>query len=293
MLNLRRSLLTPEATRLLLIWLGAATAAAPALSHADVRDHRGARPVTAPRPIVRDHRGNPPVVVQPGTGGPVRPVRPGTGPGVRPGPGRPDRPVVVVPARGRPIRIRAPRNNDRVEVDSTALVANSVAARGCEAVGEVLREVSNKLLSGAAGADAPPVAGHGDYVWIEDGRAPGHWERRSAWARNVHDPEYWRRVWARLAEMYRDCDMPCFDDGVAIGQMSAAGYCAASIAVGGLNSTGFTAQLPLPLCENSLFVGCQSGYQQTAATYPGCATYAQGSFEQIFNDSQSQDCHID
>jgi hypothetical protein len=65
------------------------------------------------------------------------------------------------------------------------------------------------------------------------------------------------------------------------------------VAVNGLNAPGFQAQKPLPLCQNENFVGCLSGYDSTSNTYPGCSAFKTGNFTQVYNESKSQDCHID
>ncbi len=121
-----------------------------------------------------------------------------------------------------------------------------------------------------------------------------HKERtRKIWERRLKSPKFWQRLWDRLASAYRSCDRTCFDDGSAIGQLSGTAYCSASIGVGGLDSPGFLAQGALPICQTATFVGCQSGYQQAASSYPGCSTFTTGTYDATFKAFQSQDCHME
>ena len=100
-------------------------------------------------------------------------------------------------------------------------------------------------------------------------------------------------VMARLTELYRGCDVKCFDDGVSIGLLSGTGYCSAVVALDGLPDAGFLTQGRLPMCQTANFVGCQQGYAQAVNTIKGCLTYASGRFETSYDHQVSQDCHID
>tara|TARA_Y100000590_G_scaffold449460_1_gene587596 strand:+ start:3050 stop:3460 length:411 start_codon:yes stop_codon:yes gene_type:complete len=101
--------------------------------------------------------------------------------------------------------------------------------------------------------------------------------------------EYWLDLWERIADVYSECDIGCFEDGEIIGEISAMGFCAASVELGGLTSVGAIDQPRMPLCETSIFVGCEQKYQQTAQSFPGCNHYSK---EPIFQEYMSQDCHL-
>lgn len=289
-----------------------------AISFADprpvVRDHRGngnGRPVVRdhrnqPAPVVRDHRpghgngnghGRPPGVGRPDRPRPDRP-RP---PHARPRPRRP-RPVVAPAYPNRPVfhprrpgrlyvrPIRDHRNHH--EVDAAELIADRIRDRGCERAGEALREISNFLLDAtkyetAAENQVPPPPPGADM------RTRMRYEMQNRWKRNLRSPEFMKEVFDRLAEMYRSCDRQCFDDGEAIGQISGTGYCAGSIAVGGFAAPGFTAQLPMPVCQTATFAGCQQGYDEAVSSYQGCEPYIEGGFTDVFLESKSQDCRMD
>jgi hypothetical protein len=184
--------------------------------------------------------------------------------------------------------VLSPEDEDEIEV--TRLLVHIMRGRACERAGDVLREMSNLLLSSANFAATPGSAVPRGII-RRDGE--GDEDARNRWAGHVRSPRFWQIVWERLAEMYRQCNKGCFDDGVAVGQISATGYCSASIAVNGLNAPGFLAQKPLPLCQNETYVGCLTGYDHTASTYQGCSTYISGGYTQIYNESKSQDCHMD
>ena len=217
-----------------------------------------------------------------GSGG--RGPRPGHGefPGEgRPGMGRHRR--IPPGARGRPIRVRPPRSSQPDEVMAARLVAEVSQGMSCERAGEVLRRLSNRLLASAEDVYRPERPGRPVI-------APGEKER---WRGHIRSPQFWKEVWDRLAEVYQSCDSDCFDDGVAVGIMSSVGYCSASIELGGLNAPGLITQGRLPLCENSIFVGCQQGYSQGVQMTEGCSLYTQGVYQKVYLESQSQDCHID
>ena len=104
---------------------------------------------------------------------------------------------------------------------------------------------------------------------------------------------YTEALWAGLSAAYDRCSVRCFSEGSAIGDMSAQGYCAASIAVGGLDDPGFIAQPPLPFCGNELVFGCKSQYIQTATSeVRGCFPFTTGSFTGTFENSIRQDCFV-
>lgn len=211
-----------------------------------------------------------------------------------PGPRRPpqhgrERPRPRPPA-GRPIHVQPPRPADSDDLQAAEMMANAIGGLQCDRIGEALRRLSNTMLSNARFASTPdrglPSSGN-------PGRDRLRRQQRDKWRGHMHSRVFWTRVWERLTDAYRQCDMPCFDDGVAIGQLSGVGYCAASVAVDGLGGPGFVYQPPLPLCETAIFAGCQAGYQEAAGSYEGCATYSGGDFESIFDEYKSQDCHVD
>lgn len=267
---------------------------APLLSTADpaVRDHRGNHGNGNGRgPIVRDHRpgsphGNP-------HGNPGRPVaHPGRPFPKRPRPSHPPRyPDHPVFGPRRPGRLFTPPpriHGNPHEVDAAEIIADAIRDRGCESAGAALRQISNTLLDSSkfeTSDNSPPIGG--------DQYARRRYENHHRWRANLRNPEFIKEVFARLATMYRECNRECFDDGVAIGQISGTGYCAASIGVGGLNGPGFQAQLPMPVCSTATFVGCQEGYNDAASSFEGCGAYISGGFTDIFNESKSQDCRMD
>jgi len=190
---------------------------------------------------------------------------------------------------GRRMSTPPPRGNDPDEVQAAQLMANSISGLGCDRAGEALNRLSNQLLGNIRFATNPnpyPPA-------PRDRRGQLQEEMRRKWKRHLNSPTFWRKVWDRLAESYRLCDLNCFDDGNAIGLISGAGYCAASVGLGGLDSPGFVYQAPLPLCQNAIAVGCQNGYQQATREFQGCSTYTSGIYEPVFDEYVSQDCHID
>jgi hypothetical protein len=239
----------------------------------------GPGPAWGPRPMPPR-----PPIVRPAPG--PFPGGPGPGPGY--GPGHGHGPIVAHPRPGGRLRTPPPANSADDETDSAALVSGAIGDMGCERAGEALRRISNMLLSNvqlATEREPHDLPG--------DPRNAKREEMRRRWAEHMRNPVFWQKVWNRLADMYRSCDIECFDDGVAVGQISGAGYCAASVGVGGLNGVGSAYQAPLPLCQNATFTGCQTGYDQAASTYQGCSTYTSGGYTSIFNEFKSQDCHID
>ncbi|MGK5082279.1 hypothetical protein WDW37_03160 [Bdellovibrionota bacterium FG-1] len=172
------------------------------------------------------------------------------------------------------------------EVDAANMTAQAMGGLGCARAGEALRRLSNMLLANARfvhSPDSPAQPGELRSVMRE--------EMRRRWREHLQSPVFWQIVWTRLANAYRECNLTCFDDGIAVGQISATGYCSASVSVGGLNGPGFMSQPPLPLCQNETFIGCQTGYNQIAGTYPGCAPFTTDGFTSVFNEFKSQDCH--
>ncbi len=104
---------------------------------------------------------------------------------------------------------------------------------------------------------------------------------------------YTDTLWDELEKAYDRCQVRCFSEGSAIGEISAQGYCAASIALGGLYDPGFIAQPPLPFCGENLVLGCKSQYIQSATSeIQGCFPYTTGGFEQTFDNSVRQDCFV-
>jgi hypothetical protein len=205
----------------------------------------------------------------------------------------PPAPAVFGPRR--PGRLYTPpiRNHGNPhEVDAASLIAASIQNQGCERAGDVLRQISNQLLDASKFEThpennvPPPPPG-------ADLRTRLRYENHARWIHNLRSPEFIKEVFDRLAEMYRSCDRQCFDDGEAIGQISGTGYCSASVAVGGLNAPGAQIQLPMPVCQTATFVGCQEGYDEAAASFEGCELYTDGGYLDIFNESKSQDCHMD
>jgi hypothetical protein len=239
------------------------------------------------------HPGTPGRPRQPGyPSQPGHPGQPGGGTGFQPVPGGPHQPIArrnMPPhVRVRPIVIEAPRYGNENDRHAAEFFQTSFAQARCEQIGDALRRLSNQILSSSNEALYPPNPGNPN-----DLRHRLREEHRKKMAARFRDPEFWQRMWTRLADVYRSCDLGCFDDGQAVGEISAAGYCGASVQLGGLPSPSFLDQPPLPLCENSIFVGCQQSYRSTAASTPGCAAFTSGNFAQTFNESISQDCHLD
>jgi hypothetical protein len=100
-------------------------------------------------------------------------------------------------------------------------------------------------------------------------------------------------LWSQLDQIYETCGNKCFNAGAEIGSISAQGYCAASLAVGGLDDPGFISQPPLPFCGQNLVFGCKSEYVAVASfEFPGCRTFTEGTFAQIFDNTVRQDCYV-
>jgi hypothetical protein len=104
---------------------------------------------------------------------------------------------------------------------------------------------------------------------------------------------YTDELWGGLDRAYDQCGVACFSAGSEIGNISAQGYCAASMAIGGLDDPGFIAQPPLPFCGMSLVLGCKAEYVQVAQVeFPGCSTFTQGYYAEIFDNTVRQDCFV-
>ncbi len=209
-----------------------------------------------------------------------------------PPPGRGYGPPVTPPGRNfRPIYAAPPIRGNDDDNAAAELMAAAIGSRGCENAGEVLRSLSNQLLANSQMINTP------DHmlppVYPGDRRGQLRQEMRRRWKTRMVSPQFWTRVWDRLAEAYRSCDKTCFDDGISVGQISGALYCQASIELQGLPGVGYIPQAPLPMCQNSVFVGCQQGYSNAVRTASGCSTYTQGNFATIFGEYVSQDCHLD
>ncbi|MGZ3697565.1 MAG: hypothetical protein ACXWP5_05630 [Bdellovibrionota bacterium] len=195
----------------------------------------------------------------------------------------PPPPVIVPPPA--PVQLSQSDDDDQ----AAQMISTAFAGGGCAQAGAALRRLSNAILGEVNFATTPnpfPPAS-------DDLRGRLREEMRHKWMARFRSAQFWQAVWDRLAERYRTCNIQCFDDGTAIGQISGAGYCAASVAVGGLGAPGFQAQAPLPLCQNATFVGCQQGYRSAAASFQGCANYTQDGFTDVFNQFVSEDCHMD
>lgn len=242
---------------------------------------------------------DPPGYGHPGRGRPVMapsPPRPPGPPGRRPGdvhpPGRPPNPGARGPRRplpvGRPIFVRGPVSGHEEEARAVRLVQTAMHQNRCERIGESLRRISNEILSASSEANA-----RDDHLLPQDSRGLARRLMRQEWRRSLRSPVFWQTVFDRLAEAYRSCDASCMEDGEAIGEISGLMYCAANVGVGGLDAPGFLAQNPVPVCETSVFVGCQTAFRQAAARYEGCLAYTRNSFERTFLESISQDCHVE
>ena len=176
--------------------------------------------------------------------------------------------------------------DDRDERSAANIVNAALRDLDCGQAAESLRRLSNQILSLQASGGQAPIPGR-------VGRGGDHGDEvRRRWREHVRSPRFWKRVWNHMADAYRSCNRTCFDDGVAIGQISATAYCSASVAVDGLPGPGYLEQTPLPVCETSVFAGCLQSYGDTAAVSPGCAAYTTNAYAGIFAEYQSQDCHL-
>lgn len=183
------------------------------------------------------------------------------------------------PSRGR-MREVPPITHDMDDVSAANIVNSALRGLDCSQAAESLRRVSNMVLSMAQTSAPPTVPGRPDADF-----------KRAARER-IRSPKFWMRVWNRMADAYRSCDRGCFDDGVAVGQISATAYCSASVALDGLLGPGYIEQAPLPVCESAIRAGCIQSYQSTAVSHTGCKRYTEDSFDSIFREYLSQDCHL-
>ncbi len=100
-------------------------------------------------------------------------------------------------------------------------------------------------------------------------------------------------LWDELDGVYMRCGDVCFNAGAEIGNLSAQGYCAASIAIDGLLDPGFISQPPLPFCGENLVIGCKSEYVYVATfDFEGCSTYTEGWYAETFENFVRQDCFV-
>ncbi len=100
-------------------------------------------------------------------------------------------------------------------------------------------------------------------------------------------------IWGQLEGVYTRCGNACFSAGVEVGNISAQGYCAASLAIDGLLDPGFISQPSLPFCGQNLVYGCRSEYVAVATReYPGCRLYTQGDYSETFDNFVRQDCFL-
>ncbi len=222
---------------------------------------------------------------------------PGYGPGGRPGDTNPGGPRFPEPPRGgprrplpvgRPIFVRPSVSGNEDEIRAVRIFQAATQEARCERIGESLRRISNAILSSASEANA-----RDDQLIPRDARGLARLRMRASWRQTLRSRVFWETVFDRLMEAYRSCDATCMEDGEAIGLLSGTVYCAANVGIGGLDAPGFLAQNSLPMCGTSVFLGCQTGYQQAVTTYEGCVTFTTGSFERNYLEAVSQDCHVD
>ena len=189
-------------------------------------------------------------------------------------------PPIPVPGAGGRMRQVPPSSNEIDEISAANIVNTVMQGLDCSQAAESLRRLSNQLLSMGTASSQPTIPG----------RPEPDFKRQ--WRERIRSQAFWSKVWNRMADAYRSCHRGCFDDGLAVGQISATGYCSASVAVDGLLGPGLIVQPPLPVCETAIFVGCLKAYQSTASTFPGCTPYTVNRFQSIFQEYQSQDCHL-
>lgn len=223
--------------------------------------------------------------VQPSPPTPVRPVPVPVPPApVRPAPCPPG--TVLDPRLNRcvsavvnqPMRPVPPRSGDPDEISAANLVNEAMRGLTCNQAGDALRRLANQIRQLAASSQLPPQ--------------PNEPELRRRWREHIRSPQFWSKVWHRMADAYSSCNRGCFDDGLAVGEISATAYCAASIALDGLFGIGHLEQPPLPVCETAIHIGCLQGYDRTSAGFQGCSKYTTDSFYGIYNEYKSQDCHL-
>lgn len=192
---------------------------------------------------------------------------------------------VALPPRPTPIPVPMPTipprdTRDADEVSAANLANHALQGLSCDQAGEALRRLANMTLSMAQSAMPSRPS------------SPTDPDFKRAARERIRSPKFWMKVWSRMADAYRSCNRGCFDDGVAVGQISATAYCSASVSLNGLFGPGYLEQTPLPVCETAINTGCIQTYQQTAKTYEGCKPYTEDTFQSIFYEYISQDCHL-
>ena len=192
----------------------------------------------------------------------------------------------VMPSAGRPIMIRPPNRANPDDIMAESIVRQASNRLDCNGLGAMVREVSNSLMEAASMPSEPmPPSWPGD---------PSAARRRSLERirQRLRSPGFLRALWPRLTEAYQGCGRQCFEEGDAIGQLSGAGYCAASIGLNGLPDPSFLLQPLLPLCGNLQATGCQNGFYRAASEIPGCQNFASGDYYTAFQHTVSQDCFM-
>ncbi len=162
-----------------------------------------------------------------------------------------------------------PRHNDPIDTEAAKWVGDASEGLDCERLGETLRRLSQR----AATTKGTP--------------------REPRKLKPFQSEVFWERIWNHLSDTYRSCDVDCFEDGYAVGQISGQAYCGISVALEGLQAPGYRAQGPLPVCENSIFIGCLNGFKDTMKSDVSCRPYFTGRYTTVAKQFQSQDCHID
>ncbi|MCC7440978.1 MAG: hypothetical protein IT285_05070 [Bdellovibrionales bacterium] len=187
-------------------------------------------------------------------------------------------------------RIRPANYAQAADVRAYQLIQENILANGdCTQLGNSLRRLSNKLIRETQRINRrlnglPPVNPNDPRVVARDAA------RRRVLNELLNNSQFWESLWDRMADMYRSCDMECFDEGAAIGEISGLGYCSVSVQAGGLLGPGFAYTPPLPVCQTAVTVACQSAYREAARSYEGCEAYASGSYLTTFREYWSQDC---
>ncbi len=181
------------------------------------------------------------------------------------------------------------RDRNNIHESAAAEITNeAVENMRCENLTKTIQLITSRIMTIASIVSNPnaTITNSGGKVSL-----PG--PKLEFYKKMLNSKEFWNHLWAQITNIYKQCDMSCFNDGVTIGQLSGTGYCSAAVALGGLDSPGLQTQSPLPLCESQIYVGCQKGYWDAAAQYDGCSQYTQNSYLATFTESQSLDCHID
>ena len=181
----------------------------------------------------------------------------------------------------RPVPRPKPRPNDFADRDAAFLVGQASDRLNCDQLGDLVTRLSNRVLESR---DWGHETGYGPNL------TPGERER---WRRNHRSPAFWRKLWNHVTVAFQRCEADCFQDGLAVGQISAAMYCSISEELGGLDDPEFLPQPPLPSCEAGIRAGCVQGYVESVRQSESCRPYATADFREIFLDNVSQDCHIE